>query len=110
MTQPVYKLKDDHAASIRHVRELYTKVVSEFATIQNTYPQTVIDEQLTLMLKKDGARQATNTLQYSAEPVLTNRTDIPHLGYAIDSLALKADKLTTYTKTESDTALGLKAN
>ena len=62
------------------------------------------------MLKKDGTRQATNTLQYSAEPVLANRTDIPHLGYALDALALKADKTTTYTKTETNNALALKAN
>ena len=62
------------------------------------------------MLKKDGTRLATNTLQYATEPVLANRTDIPHLGYAIDALDLKANKLTTYTKTETDLALNLKAD
>lgn len=30
MTTPNYKLKDNHAAAIGHVRELYQKVVQEF--------------------------------------------------------------------------------
>ena len=44
MSMPTYKLKNEHAASIGHVRELYTKVVQEFATIENTYPKTYVDE------------------------------------------------------------------
>lgn len=108
MSTPNYKLKAEHGASIGHVRELYAKVVAEFATLQNTYGKTYVDEQLGLMMKKDGTRTATNTLQYATEPVLANRTDIPHLGYAIDGLALKANQSTTYTKTETDTALAAK--
>ena len=30
MTTPVFKLKNDHGATIGHVRELYAKVVQEF--------------------------------------------------------------------------------
>ena len=44
MTMPIYKLKSEHAASIGHVRELYAKVVNEFATLENTYPKTYVDE------------------------------------------------------------------
>jgi len=32
MTQPNYKLKNEHAATVGHVRELYEKVVGEFKT------------------------------------------------------------------------------
>jgi hypothetical protein len=110
MSTPNYKLKGEHAASIAHVRELYTKVVDEFATLENTYPKTYVDEQLDLMLKKDGTRTVTNTLQYATEPILANRTDIPNLGYMLDQLDLKADQLTTYTKTETDNLLTDKKN
>ena len=84
MTTPIYKLKNDHGAAVGHVRELYTKVVNEFATLENTYPKTYVDEQLDLMLKKDGTRTVTNTLQYATEPILSGRNDIPNLGYTLD--------------------------
>ena len=36
MATPNYKLKNDHAASIGHVRELYAKVIQEFVQKTST--------------------------------------------------------------------------
>ena len=63
MSQPNYKLKDDHAASIGHVRQLFN--ISE-----ENY------------LKKSGGI-ATSTLSYSQTPQLIDPLDIPNLGLVI---------------------------
>lgn len=54
MAAPVYKLKDDHAACVGHVRGLYQRIVDEFAT------KATVTDGLSQMLKKDATRNLTN--------------------------------------------------
>lgn len=65
MATPNYKLKNDHGATIGHVRELYTKVVNEFRTLSDSYSKAATDETNASFLKLDGTRSVTNTLAYS---------------------------------------------
>ena len=55
------------------------------------------------------AQDVYNNLQFDSVPT-ENSTNIVSSGAIYDALDLKADKSTTYTKTEVDTALNAKAN
>lgn len=80
ITPPVYKLKGNHAATVGHVRELYTKVVDEFQKKTESYNRGYIDEKLNELLKKDGTRKPTGTLTYESVPIISDSKDIPSYG------------------------------